>query len=413
MSISNKKYFDYKNKRNTCLSCNSKNLFTILDLGLHSFADRFVKKKDLKLKDPAYPLVLDFCKKCKLIQSKFITNPKDRYSKFDYSYTSSNSNYSMNYWIKYVETLNQQNKLKDKKIIEIGSNDGFLSNLLKKKGAKVLSIDASPFMVKLAKAKNLVSYCLLFDFKSSNKIKKIFGLADLIIANNVFNHSDDPQNFLKGVRNLLKKDGKFIFEQPYFMRTLSSKKFDQIYHEHISYFTVKNLRYLLETVDLKINHISFNKYHGGILKIISSFYQTKSQKKNQILKIKTEEKKGIYNLNFYKKYLDNITRNKERIKKKINLFKNKNYKIIGVGAGAKTNTYLTFNELNNSNIDFITDTSKFKIGKFTPYTRIPIKNDKIVKNYKKVVCIILSWNISEILKYKLIKLKKDIKFLKP
>ena len=91
----------------------------------------------------------------------------------------------------------------------------------------------------------------------------------------------------------------------------------------------------------------------------------------------------------------------------------KNFKVIGVGAGAKTNTYLTFNDLNHKKIDFVTDASKFKIGKFTPYTRIPIKNDKIIKKYKKIVCIILSWNISTLLKKKLTKINKGIKFLKP
>ena len=131
------------------------------------------------------------------------------------------------------------------------------------------------------------------------------------------------------------------------------------------------------------------------------------------MKIKREEKIGIYNLNFFKNYSNFINKNKIRIKKAVVSLKQKNFKIVGVGAGAKTNTYLTFNELNNTNIDFLTDASKFKIGKFTPYTRIPIKNDKIIKNYEKIVCIILSWNISNLLKKKLKKINKNIKFLKP
>tara|TARA_B100000575_G_scaffold137868_1_gene109979 strand:+ start:3867 stop:5099 length:1233 start_codon:yes stop_codon:yes gene_type:complete len=405
--------FNNFKKRSKCLSCDSNELSEILNLGLHSFADRFIKKKDLKKKDPVYPLVLDLCKKCNFIQSKYKTNPRDRYFNYDYSYTSSNSNYSINHWKKYAETLENNFNLKNKSILEIGSNDGLLSLYIKQKAKEVISIDASPFMVKLAKKKKLKSYCFIFNFENSKKIKKISGHVDIIIANNVFNHSDNPKDFLKGVKNLLKKDGKFIFEQPYFLKTLSSKKFDQIYHEHISYFTVKNIKNLLAEVNLKVNRVSFNEYHGGSIRTVCSLNQTTKQKQNEIAKIKFEEKKGIYKLIFFKKYSNFINKNKIRIKKAIVSLRKLNYKIVGVGAGAKTNTYLTYNDLNYSNIDFLTDASKFKIGKFTPYTRIPIKSDKIIKNYKKIVCIILSWNISNLLKKKLKKINKGIKFLKP
>ncbi|WP_440934855.1 class I SAM-dependent methyltransferase [Candidatus Pelagibacter sp.] len=407
-----KRYLNF-DKRKKCLSCNSKNLTEILNLGLHSFADRFIKKNDLKKKDPSYPLVLDFCKKCSFIQSKYKTNPKDRYINYDYSYTSSNSKYSINHWKKYADNLERNYNLKNKTVIEIGSNDGLLSFFIKKKAKEVISIDASPFMVKLARSKKLKSYCYIFNFENSKKIKKISGLADIIIANNVFNHADDPKNFLKGVKNLLKKDGKFIFEQPYFLKTLATKKFDQIYHEHISYFTVKNIKNLLAKVGLKINKLYFNQYHGGSVRTICSFNQTASQKKNQVSKIRYEENKGIYKLNFFKNYSVYINKNKARINKIVNFYKMRKFKVIGVGAGAKTNTYLTFNDLNYEKIDFVTDASKFKIGKFTPHTRIPIKNDKIIKKYKKIVCIILSWNISTLLQNKLIKINKGIKFIKP
>ena len=110
-----------------CLCCDKKNLNEIIDLGLHSFADRFVPKEKLNITDPKYPLVLDMCNNCKFIQSRTITNPKNRYLEIDYSYTSSNSNYSRNHWIEFADSLEKKISLKNKKIIEIGSNDGFLS----------------------------------------------------------------------------------------------------------------------------------------------------------------------------------------------------------------------------------------------------------------------------------------------
>ena len=117
-----------KNKlRSKCLCCNKGKLNEIINLGLHSFADRFVPKKKLNIIDPKYPLILDMCNNCKFIQSRVVTNPKNRYLEIDYSYTSSNSNYSRNHWIEFADSLEKKISLKNKKIIEIGSNDGFLS----------------------------------------------------------------------------------------------------------------------------------------------------------------------------------------------------------------------------------------------------------------------------------------------
>ena len=154
--------------RKKCLCCNKNNLKKIIDLGEHSFADRFIPKSKLHIKDPTYPLILDLCSDCSFIQSRFVTNPKNRYLDIDYSYTSSNSNYSKNHWIEFANDLNKQTDLKNKKIIEIGSNDGFLSYLLKKKGANVLGVDASKFMVKMSK-KKLMLYKV---YSHTLKVKK-------------------------------------------------------------------------------------------------------------------------------------------------------------------------------------------------------------------------------------------------
>ncbi len=397
--------------RSTCLSCKKKKLKKIIDLGKHSFADRFIPKKKLNLKDPKYPLILDLCTHCKFIQSRTITNPKNRYIEVDYSYTSSNSIYAKNHWIELADDLEKRIELKNKKIIEIGSNDGFLSYLLKKKGAKVLGLDASDFMVKISKKKIDAIHCI-FSHKESKKIKKKFGQADIIIANNVLNHSDKPLDFLKGIHNLLKKDAFFIFEQPNFTIGVMSLKFDQIYHEHVSYFTARNIKSILSFSDFKIISLKKNDYHGGSLRTIASKKDSnlKEFKINRFLDF--ENKKGIYSLTFYKKWIKKITLKKIRLLNELIKFSSKNYSIIGIGAGAKANTFLTYYGLNNNIIKFITDASKFKKNKYTPLTRIPIKDDKEIKKLNKIVCLILSWNISNLVINKIKKINKNIKILK-
>ena len=396
--------------RKKCLCCNKKNLKEIINLGAHSFADRFIPKNKLHIKDPIYPLILDLCINCNFIQSRFITNPKNRYLFIDYSYTSSNSNYSKNHWIEFAKNLKKKTDLKNKKIIEIGSNDGFLSYLLKKKGADVLGVDASEFMVKMSK-KKINAIQSIFTFNESKKIKSFFGEADIIIANNVFNHSDKPLDFLKGVYNLLKQDAIFIFEQPNFTVGVLSLKFDQIYHEHVSYFTAKNIKSILRYANLKIISLSKNPYHGGSLRTIAIKKSSKINECKIDKFINFENKNNIYRLQFYKQMMKKINRKKINILTKLINLVAKGYIISGVGAGAKSNTFLTFYGLDNHIIKFLTDSSKFKQNKYTPVTRIVIKDDKHLTNYNKIACIILSWNISNLVIKKIKKLNKKIKLI--
>ena len=396
--------------RKKCLSCKSTSLKEIVNLGSHSFADRFVPKKRLNIKDPSFPLILDFCTKCKFIQSKVITNPKQRYLEIDYSYTSSNSKYSRKHWNEFANFLEKKFYLKNKKVLEIGSNDGYLCGLLNKKGANTVGVDASIFMTKLSKKRKIKSINLIFNFKESNKIKKKYKKFDIIVANNVFNHSDKPSDFLKGVYNLLNKDGVYIFEQPDFATGALSLKFDQIYHEHVSYFTSKNIEGILKNNKFKLVDINQNHYHGGSLRSVAV---KKNSNKYQIDYNKSNFKKyeKIYNLLFFKRMMKKIDKKRFSFMKKIYLLKRRGYVICGIGAGAKANTFLTYYNLNNKLLKFITDTSKFKQNKFTPLTRIQIKDDKAIKNYKKIACIILSWNISNLVIKKIKKLNKNIKIL--
>ena len=393
-----------------CLCCNKKNLNEIIDLGLHSFADRFVPKEKLNITDPKYPLVLDMCNNCKFIQSRTITNPKNRYLEIDYSYTSSNSNYSRNHWIEFADSLEKKISLKNKKIIEIGSNDGFLSYLLKKKKAEVLGVDASEFMVEISK-KKINAIQSIFSNSQSTKIKKLFGKADIIIANNVFNHSDKPLDFLKGVYNLLKEDAMFIFEQPNFTVGVLSLKFDQIYHEHVSYFTARNIKSILNFSNLKITSLTKNQYHGGSLRTFASKKSSPLKEFKTKKLIDYENNKNIYKLSFYKKMMKKINLKKLRLLDILINLTSKGYIISGVGAGAKANTFLTYYGLNNKIIKFLTDSSIFKKNKYTPVTRIIIKDDKELINYKKIACIILSWNISNLVITKIKKLNKKIKII--
>ena len=385
----------------------------ILDLGIHPFADTFIKKKQLNLSEPIFPL------ECYLDTSSFIiynsikTNEIQRYNLYDYSYTSSNSSISKNYWKEYFKAILKNYELNTKsKILEIGSNDGYLINLFKKKTNNILGVDASNHMTQIANKKKIRSINMIFNNLNSKHIKKKYGKFDLIIANNVLNHSNDPLDFVKGVENILSKNGCFIFELPYWYELVRSKRFDQIYHEHVSYLTAKSSYYLLKKYGLQIEKIEMTPYHGGSIRVHAK--KSKKVQKKVFLKkiILIEERSKLFEIKTYKNLMLHLQKKKINFLKKIINYKSKNYTIVGIGAAAKANTFLNFIGLNNSIIDFITDASKYKIGKYTPLTRIPIFSDKKLGTVKKKICAIpLAWNISNLLKNKIKKINKKIKFI--
>ena len=388
----------------------------ILNLGFHPYADTFIDKKYIHYSEPIYQLACELNKKNYLIQNKIKTSEFERYNLYDYSYTSSNSNYSKNYWKKYFLDINRYLKINSKidkklKILEIGSNDGYLLSQFKNKKFSVLGIDASKKMCQEANKRKIKTLNLLFNFKNSKKVLKSYKKFDLIIANNVLNHSNDPEDFIKASKNLMTNNGVLIFEFPYWSNLIKDMKFDQIYHEHVSYFTVKYLKNFLKKINLSITNIQETEYHGGSLRVFVE--NKKSFLGDRIVTnfIKKEEAQGLFKKKTYDNFMQNIKKRKISLIKKIIKFKSLNYTIAGVGAAAKANTFLNYMGFNNETIDFVTDISKFKIGKWLPLSRIPIKSDNNLKDIKKLCVIVLSWNLHKILKPKILKINKYAKII--
>ena len=399
--------------RKKCLICNKKKLKKILNLGTQPFADSFITKSDLKKKEPLKKLELDICLNCGNVQTRYSTNTFQRYNLYNYSYTSSNSNFSRTHWANYAKSLIKDLHIsKNSKVFEIGSNDGFLlKNFKDYSRCYVVGADASNYMSKLSIKNKIKTYQMIFNYNASKKLVKNEGKFDLVVANNVFNHSDKPLDFLKGVQNTLSDNGVFVFELPYWLDSVLSKKFDQVYHEHVTYFNFKMISNLIKNTNFHILKIRKVDYHGGSIRVFLK-KTTKLIKKNYINKfIKKELDSGLFKLKTYDNLQSFILKKKDLIHKKINNLKQKKNIIAGIGAAAKANTLINTFDLNTKHIDFITDASKHKIGKFTPKSRIPIYNDKILTRYENIYAIILSWNISKTLKKKLIKINNRIKFI--
>ena len=383
----------------------------IIDLGMHPYADTFIKENQLSLSEPVYPLECYLNTSDYMVSLGIKTNDDDRYNLYEYSYTSSNSEFSKKYWQSYfTDIVNSGIISTDSKILEIGSNDGYLLSVFQKHGFDVLGFDSSKKMVDLANNNKVKTIHSLFNKISSEKLQSKY---DLIIANNVFNHSNDPIDFLKGVKQSLSQNGIFVFEVPYWLDTIKDYRFDQIYHEHVSYFNVKSAKKILNKVGLNIFNVERTDYHGGSIRVYSSIIEmSKSNNVNQF--ITQEETLKLFDVETYENYMKEINKRKFNLMNNIYSLKQANKSIIAVGAAAKGNTLLNYYGLNNGLIDYVTDSSEYKTGKYTPLTRIPIETDEFVfSRYDEVYALILSWNISSILKTKLKSINNNIKFLNP
>jgi len=364
--------------------------------------DTFVKKQKIALKLKKYPLQVGFCS-CNHLTAINKISPNERYTKFDYSYTSNNSPVSRNHFYKISKIINKKFNLNIKNsIIEIGSNDGtFLKYIKEISNIKVLGVDPSEFMCDLAKKKGIRTYNNFFNLKNSKKIKNKYGNFDLLYAANVFNHIDNSDDFLKGCYQVLKNEGLIILEVPDLDSLINGYGFDTIYHEHRQYFSINSIKKIL----IKNNYtlLSFEKinYMSGSLRIFA-----KKNKKN--IKLKTET---IYqkrkNLNNFIKFEKKIFLIKAEILNFINKYKKENKTIVGIAAATKGNTLLNFCGINHKDLKCIIESSPYKINKFTPGSAIPIINEKIIKKYD--AAIILPWNITRHL-YKKFLYKRKVSY---
>lgn len=401
--------------RKFCLCCGSSNLAEIINLGMHPMADTFIPADRQDEGDRAYPLICDFCSSCHQIQLRTVTDPEERYVKVEYSYTSSNSITSRAHWEEFAQSVAWECALPvGSTIVEIGSNDGFLLEQFQKLGYQIQGVEPSPAMAKMARAQGVTTENDFFTRACADKL--ILNLPEkpsLIAANNVFNHANDPLDFVWGIKCLLAPAGTFVFELPYWLCSVEQGKFDQIYHEHVSYFTVSYAINLFRQVGMNVVRVDEVDYHGGSIRVFVRHQAEVPTDPSVAAFVEREEKAGLFSLSTYREFTARILWARNKFLAKLFGLKVSGKSIICVGAAAKGNTFLNFYNLDASVVDYVTDSSANKIGKYTPRTRIPIKDDQVLAAYQDVYVIILSWNLAQVLEKKLRQINPSVQLLNP
>ncbi len=375
-----------------CRSCGNNNLKRVVSLGYQPLANNLLisKKDECEL----YPLELNYCPNCHNCQLSVAVDQRKMFS--NYLYTSSTSKSFRDHFISAAKQYIKEFKLNKKSyIIDVGSNDGIALKPFKDLGLKnILGIEPAINLCKLANKNKIKTFN---GFLEKTNLKKIKKNANLILASNVFAHSNQLKEMANCMIKLLDKNGVIIIEIQYLLNTLKDLTFDNIYHEHYNYWTLTSLFNFFKGFDVKIFKAEKINTHGGSLRIyISKNMNIKIDKSiNAILK--EEEKYGIKKFETYKKFGQKLYEIKANVKKNIQKFKDRNEMLIGYGAPAKATTALNFFGISEE-IDFIIEDNKLKHNKYVPGVNIPIYSKDRIKNNKSPI-LVLAWNFfSEIKK---------------
>jgi 2-polyprenyl-3-methyl-5-hydroxy-6-metoxy-1,4-benzoquinol methylase len=395
---------DCKHQLN-CRLCNKRNLSTVIDLKKTPLANSFLKISELKRKEKFYPLKVNFCKNCSHLQLSHTVNAKNMFD--DYLYLTNTSKQNRDHFKNYANKIKKLiEKKKHPSILDIASNDGTFLKFFNKKRYFRLGVDPAKNLSKFSKKLDINLISDYFTYRNSKKIKKKFGIFDVITANHVCAHVTNLFDFFKGVKNILSKAGIFSFEVSYLGSVIKKKTFDTIYHEHADYHSLKPLIKFVKMFDLEIFNFELVKAQGGSIRLYACHKGSKKINSKKIEKqiLKEKNKLKLFDIKTFYKYEKDILKIKKKLIILLKKLKNKKKSIVGYGAAAKTTTLLNYFKIDNKIIDFIVDDNPLKQNRYTPGTHIPILSSKNIYKKKIDYIIILAWNYAS----HIIKVHKNI-----
>lgn len=378
-----------------CRLCKSKKLEKVLDLGKTPPANSFLKKSQLKDKGDFFPLVVNFCYSCGQLQLSHVVNPEILFR--HYVWVSSTSPITVAHFEEYSNSVFRKLKLmKGDLVVEMGSNDGVLLKPFKKLGAKVLGVDPARNVARRAAKEGIPTLPHFFSVKVARLIAKKYGRAKVITANNVFAHIHNLDEVVGGVYELLDKEGTFIIEAPYNVDLLEKNLFDIVYHEHLSYLSIRPLDRFFKAHGMRIFDVVKRPVHGGSVRVFVKISGAKHKIKSSVQKfIYLEKRKKLSDVNTYRRFAKKIKENKRKLSKLLRTLKEEDKSIAGYGAPAKSTTFLHYFDIGKETLDFIVDDSPFKQGLFTPGKHIPVVSPENLYTKKPDYLLILAWNFAD------------------
>jgi len=380
----------------SCRVCNSKHLRTFLKLGFHPPSNEFLTKDEMDEPEVSFPLNAVLCSDCNFVQIDYVVKPGLLFTP-DYPYNSSVSDELPIHFSEFAKQVVADYGLDSNSlVIDIGGNDGTLLKGFVQCGTKVLNVEPTERIMKISKSRGIDTIHAFWSEQTANKILSDRGPAKAIVCTNVFAHVDDLNDFLCGVDVLLDKDGIFMIESPYLVNLIENNEFDTIYHEHLSYLSVRPLKKLFARFGMEIVDVVSQNIHGGSIRIFVKKSVGNWKVKDSVKKfVDLEENRGLDKFETYAEFAYRVEKLHEDLLSLLRELKSKNKKIVGYGAAAKANTLLNHFRIGTDLLDYIVDKSTLKQGTFTPGMHIPVYSPEKIAQDKPDYILILPWNFKD------------------
>ena len=379
-----------------CLFCGESLQHSFLDLGMSPLCESYVTQEQLDRTEAFYPLRVFVCGQCFLVQLPMYVNPDEIFS--EYAYFSSYSDSWVQHAKLYTEMICERLELGGQsRVVEIASNDGYLLQHFVAKGIPVLGIEPAANIAKVAEKNKIPTLVAFFGERVACELASANECADLLIGNNVLAQVPDLNDFVKGMKILLKPQGVITMEFPHLLQLMEQNQFDTIYHEHFSYFSLFTVEKIFATHGLTIFDVDELPTHGGSLRIYATHAENSSRvnrgRTNELLS--REEASGITRTEAYFSFAEKVKETKRKLLEFLIHTKRQGKSIAGYGAPGKGNTLLNYCGIRSDFIDYTVDRNPYKQGKFLPGTHVPISHPDKIRETRPDYILILPWNIKD------------------
>jgi 2-polyprenyl-3-methyl-5-hydroxy-6-metoxy-1,4-benzoquinol methylase len=380
----------------SCLFCGKPLRHSLVDLGMSPLCESYVPKERLNQMEPFYPLHALVCEGCFLVQLDEYVSPEHIFT--EYAYFSSYSDSWVSHMERYTEKIVQQLGLnRDSFVVEVASNDGYLLQHFVARKIPVLGIEPAANIAEVAVRKGIPTLVKFFGEQTARELALEGRQADLIAGANVLAQVPRPNDFVEGLKILLKPQGVVTIEFPHLMRLMEENQFDTIYHEHFSYFSFITVEKIFAAHGLVLFDVEEIPTHGGSLRIYARHTQDDSKLVSErVIELRERElRAGFCNLETYSSFGEKVHETKRKLLEFLIGVKREGKSVVGYGAPGKGNTLLNFCGIRTDFIDYTVDRNTYKQGKFLPGTHIPIYHPERIRETKPDYILILPWNFKD------------------
>lgn len=372
-----------------CRVCNGKNVAMFLDLGNQPHGDSFVTPKNANKREPFYPLRACFCADCTTVQIDH-TVPKEVMFE-EYLYVSGTTRSLKKNFEESTKRLIKKLKLrKGNFVVDIGSNDGTWLECWRDTEVRTLGVDGAKNLAKIANEKGLETLPKFFNQTVAKEIIKKKGHANLVTAAGVFFHLEELHSVTEGIAELIGEKGVLCVQAIYLGQMLEIGAFDQIYHEHLTYWTLRSIEALLEQYGLEVFSVEFLHIHGGSIEYLIAKKGARKVKPSVSTMLRREKKLGLGELKTYQQFAKRVWEMKKELLPILKRFQKTGKKVHALGAPIKGSTLLNSFGIGRDLVPAAIEVNHLKIGKYIPGVRIPILDEK--KTPPPDAYLVLAWN---------------------